>query len=45
MDIMHRDITVFNSDCEMVLLYNIYSGFAVLIDGILSIVDLEAKDL
>ena len=45
MDIMNRDVNVFNSACEMVCLYDINGTLAVLLYRSWIIGDLEAKVL
>ena len=45
MDIMNRDINLFNSACEIICLYNITIRLDVLIHGSWIIVDSEAKVL
>ena len=45
MNIMNREINMFNSSCDMYLLYNINSMLSFLIDGSWSIRYLEAKFL
>ena len=44
-DVINRDINVFNSNCGMVCLYNINDSLDVLIGGSWSIRDLETKVL
>ena len=43
MGILNRDINVLNSDCDMVLLYNINCRLSILIDKSWSTGDVEFK--